>query len=45
MKKLFRITLALLALSTLALTSCSTMAGLGRDIQSAGNALTNSANQ
>ena len=38
-----KIILAILGLAALALSSCQTMQGVGRDLQSAGNAITDSA--
>lgn len=42
-KKPVKIALALLALAAMTLSSCNTMAGFGRDMQSAGDAITGSA--
>ena len=39
MKKPVKIIFALLGLAAMALSSCNTVAGLGRDIQSAGGAI------
>jgi len=41
--KLLALTIA--ALSSLALSSCNTMSGLGKDMQKAGNSLENTANR
>ena len=43
MNKATKIILALLGLAAMALTSCNTVAGFGRDIQSAGGALNDAA--
>jgi predicted small secreted protein len=45
MNKLTQLFLALLGLAAMALTSCNTMAGFGRDVQSAGEAIHDSASR
>lgn len=45
MKKSIALVFALLGLVSMALSSCNTVAGFGRDIQSAGEAINNSANR
>ncbi len=45
MNSFLKIALALLGLAAMAFTSCSTMAGAGEDIQKAGSAITNRAEQ
>lgn len=45
MKKPLKIILALLGLAAMALSSCNTVAGFGRDVQSAGGAIHNKAQQ
>lgn len=43
MNNLTKLVLALLGFAAMALTSCNTVAGFGRDIQSAGGAIHDSA--
>ena len=45
MKKSITFVFALLGLAAMALSSCNTVAGFGRDMQSAGEAINNSANR
>ncbi|MEJ6570445.1 MAG: entericidin A/B family lipoprotein [Akkermansiaceae bacterium] len=45
MKNSVKILLALLGLAAMALSSCNTMAGFGRDMQSAGEAIHNKAQE
>ena len=43
MNLLTKLALALLGIAAIALTSCNTVAGFGRDVQSAGGAINNAA--
>lgn len=45
MKHSTKIILALLGLAAMTLASCNTMAGFGRDMQSAGESISNKAQQ